>query len=109
MNSDNDTIYLNELVDNINNIVKSTNKNEFIKNYNKYHSKIKQVDEILYNYKNEFDTNYDLQYLFDMLKEFDLLLENKDITIIQFKKLIELVDLIELKIKSTNLIVKEDC
>ena len=42
-----DNIYINDLTEKISHIIKSPNKNEFIKEYNECHNQIKQIDEIL--------------------------------------------------------------
>jgi hypothetical protein len=61
-----DEIYINNLTNKISQIIKSTNKNDFIKNYNEYHNKIKKVDEIIYK-PNEIEVDIDIKILFKML------------------------------------------
>lgn len=102
----NDSIYINDLISKISNILKSNNKNDFIKNYNEYHKKIKQVDELLYK-PNNTDSNNDIQTLFEMLKKYDTILENNDITVEEYKGMLDLVDIIEKKIKSSNIDIME--
>jgi hypothetical protein len=111
MSSDNNTIqedkvYINDLISKINNIVKASNKNDFIKNYNEYHKKIKQVDDILYM-PNTIDPNIDIKTLFEMLKKYDLLLDNNDISTEEYKNMLNLIETIEQKIKSSNFEIKE--
>lgn len=97
---------MRDLINNVNNIIKSTDKNEFIKNYNECHTKIKQVDEILYK-SNTLDINTDINILFEMLKEYNLLLTSEDFTIEEYKKMANIVEIIEKKIKSSNFEIKE--
>lgn len=114
MNSDNNSndtnqdipIYMRNLISKIGNIIKSNDKNDFIKNYNEYHKQIKQVDEILYQ-PNTIDINTDINILFEMLKEYNKLLTSDDFTIDEYKNMCNLVEIIEKKIKSSNFDVKE--
>lgn len=99
-------IKINDLFNNITDIVKSNDKNEFITKYNEYHTKIKQVDEILYK-PNTIDNTLDINILFEMLKEYDNILETTDITIEEYKNIVNLVEIIETKIKSSVLEYKE--
>ncbi len=100
------TIHMRELLYNVSNIIKSSDKNDFIKNYNEYHTKIKHVDEILYK-ANTIDINTDINILFEMLKEFDILLTSDDFTVEEYKNMVNLVEVIETKIKSSNFDIKE--
>lgn len=100
------TIYMRDLISKVGNIIKSSDKNDFIKNYNECHKKIKKVDEILYK-TNTLDINTDITILFEMLKEYDALLTSEDFTIEEYKNMANLVEIIEKKIKSSNFEIKE--
>ena len=110
MSSDNsqqeEKVYINDLTSKISSIIKSNDKNDFIKNYNEYHNKIKQVDKVLYS-PSILDPNTEIKVLFEFLKEYNILLETKDITVEEYKNMSDLVELIEKKLKSSVLEVKE--
>ena len=99
-------IYINDLTNKISQIIKSTNKNDFIKNYNKYHNKIKKTDEIIYK-PNGIELDIDIKILFEMLKEYDNLLDSEDISVEEYKKMIDLVEVIETKLKNMTFEIKE--
>ena len=101
-----ETIYITELTDKIAQIIKSPNKNDFIKKYNESHNQIKKVDEILYS-PNTLDPNIDIKVLFEMLKEYEILIEKGDITSEEYKSMCDLVELIENKLKNLSMDVKE--
>ena len=101
-----DNLYINELTDKIAQIIKSSNKNDFIKKYNECHNQIKQVDEILYA-PNTLDSNIDIKILFEMLKEYEILIGKGDITVQEYKNMRDLTELIENKMKSLSMDVKE--
>ena len=97
---------MRDLIHKVSNIIKSGDKNDFIKSYNEYHKKIKLVDEILYK-PNTIDNNTDINILFEMLKEYDILVASDDFTIEEYKTMSNLVEVIETKIKSSNFDIKE--
>ena len=97
-------IRINELSDRVSNITKSPNKNDFIKKYNEVHNQIKKVDEILYT-PSSLDPNIDIKTLFEMLKEYDVLVG--DISIQEYKNMCDLVILIESKLKTLSMDIKE--
>lgn len=99
-------IYINDLTNKISQIIKSTDKNNFIKNYNKYHDKIKKTDEIIYK-PNEIEHDIDIKILFEMLKQYDNLLDTEDISVEEYKKMIDLVEVIETKLKNMTFEIKE--
>jgi hypothetical protein len=101
----NDT-FINVLTDKIFNIIKSPDKNQFIKNYNESHNQIKKVDEILYK-PSELDPELDIKILFEMLKQYDSILTTGDITIQEYKNMCDLVVLIDTKLKNMSLDIKE--
>jgi hypothetical protein len=101
-----DNLFINELTDKIANIIKSPNKNDFIKKYNECHKQIKMVDEILYS-PNVFDSNMDIKVLFEMLKEYEILIEKGDISIQEYKNMCDIVELVENKMKNLSMEIKE--
>jgi hypothetical protein len=102
----NEKINIIELANKITQITKSANKNDFIKNYNEYHNKIKLVDEILYK-PNTIESDIDIKILFEMLKEYDNVLNSGNISAEEYKTMLDLVEIIENKLKSSTLEVKE--
>jgi hypothetical protein len=98
--------YINELTEKISHMTKSSNKNDFIKKYNESHNQIKKVDEILYK-PTTLDSNTDIKVLFEMLKEYEILMEGGDFTVQEYKNMRDLVELIEQKMKSLSMDVKE--
>lgn len=105
-NTSESSIYMRDLINKVNNIIKSNDKNDFIKNYNECHNKIKQVDEILYK-PNTIDNNTDINVLFELLKNYDTLISSSDFTVEDYKNMTNLVEIIEKKIKSSNFEIKE--
>ena len=101
-----DGVYINDLTDRISHIIKSPNKNEFIKKYSECHDQIKKVDEMLYEPSN-LDPNTNIKILFEMLKEYDIIMEKGDITISEYKNMCDLVTLIETKLKQVSIDIKE--
>ena len=101
-----DNLYINELTEKIAHVIKSSDKNEFIKKYNECHNQIKQIDEILYS-PNKLDSNIDIKILFEMLKEYDILIEKGDITVREYKDMCNVIELIDVKMKNLSMDVKE--
>lgn len=101
-----DKIYITDLTNKISQIIKSPNKNDFIKSYNEYHNKIKKIDDIIYK-PNTIDTEIDIKVLFEMLKEYDNLIDTQDITAEEFKNMTDLIEVIENKLKTMTLETKE--
>lgn len=99
-------IKIQELIEQISQIVKSPNKEDFIKLYNKSHEQIKQVDEILYK-PSTIDESTDIKTLFEMLKHYDAILEKGDISVLEYKTLLDLVNLLDSKLKNSFMDVKE--
>ena len=101
-----DNLYINELTEKITHIIKSSNKNEFIKKYNECHNQIKQIDEILYS-PNKLDPDIDIKILFEMLKKYDVLIEKGDITVCEYKAMCDVIEVIDNKMKILSMDVKE--
>jgi len=99
-------LFINDLTEKINKLTKSDNKHEFIKNYNDYQKKIVMVDQEL-EALSTIDSNLDIKILFEMLNQYENLLHSSDINIKDLKKIMDLVNIIENKIKQQKMIVKE--
>ena len=99
MSSETD-LFIKETMTGINNITKSTNKDDFIKGYDKYLKIIKSIDEILCR-DNTIDENTDIKTLFEMLNSYESILNNGDITVENYKNLSNIVELIDKKLSST--------
>jgi hypothetical protein len=99
-------IMLIDLTNKIGQITKSQNKNDFIKNYNEYQTKIKEVDEYI-NKPSTIDQNTDIKQLFEMLNKYNDTIHSNDITIIDYKTITDIVKLIEYKINTDKLVIKE--
>jgi len=84
------------------------NKNEFILNYNRYKEEINRIDEIL-NEESEIDENKTIPELLNLLKKYENELANIDsnIDIKTFKKLNDLIELINYKINDENIEINE--
>jgi hypothetical protein len=107
-NNDENTseLFINDLTEKINKLTKSDNKHEFIKNYNDYQKKIVIIDQELES-TSTIDSNIDIKILFEMLNQYENLLHSSDINIKDLKKIMDLVNIIETKIKQQKMIVKE--
>lgn len=99
-------IFINELSEQIIQLTKEDNKNDFIKNYNEYHKKIKKVDDILFTVNN-IDSTLDIKILFEMLNEYGDLINQDDISVQDYKNINDLVTIIESKLKNENISIKE--
>jgi hypothetical protein len=99
-------LFINDLTEKINKLTKSDNKHEFVKNYNDYQKKIVIIDQELET-PNQIDTNIDIKNLFEMLNQYENLLHASDINIKDLKKIMDLVNIIETKIKQQKMIVTE--
>ena len=99
-------LLINDLTEKINKLTKSDNKHEFIKNYNDYQKKIVIIDQEL-EALSIIDSNTDIKILFEMLNEYEPLIHSTDINIKDLKKMIDLVNIIENKIKQQKMTVKE--
>ena len=107
-NNDENTseLFINDLTEKINKLTKSDNKHEFIKNYNDYQKKIILIDQEL-EALSTIDSNSDIKILFEMLNKYENLLHSSDINIKDLKKIMDLVNIIETKIKQQKMMVKE--
>lgn len=94
-------INLEYVINKINQLGKENDKNDFIKNYQEVKSKISIIDSILEN-QNEIDNNLSIDQLFEMLEKYNDFLEKSEeylnLDIIDFKKVKDIVELIENKL-----------
>lgn len=94
-------ISLENIINKINQLGKENDKNDFIKNYQEVKSKISIIDNILEN-KNEINKNLSIDELFVMLEKYNDFLEKSDeylnLDIIDFKKVKDIIELIEIKL-----------
>ena len=104
--SDINSLIINQLIEQISQITKSVNKDDFIKSYHKTHEQIKQIDEILYK-PTILNQSLDIKELFEMLKQYDDILEKGNITVSQYKNMLDLVNLLDAKLKNSFIDVKE--
>lgn len=96
-----DNINFEHIINKINQLGKESDKNDFIKNYQDVKAKISVVDNILEN-KSELDQNLTIDKLFVMLEEYNEILEKSseylNLDIQDFKKVKDIIDLIEKKL-----------
>jgi len=101
----NQVILINDLTTKINKLTKTDNKVEFINNYNQYQQKIKLIDEKLAA-KSDIDPNTDIKVLFEMLNQYTPIMNTNDISVDDLKNIMDLVNIIETKIKNQKMIVQ---
>ena len=103
-----ENIILNEFINKINFINDEKDKNEFILTYNKLKDEFNKIDEIL-NEESEIDKKSTIQELLNMIKE----CENNNINsiekinVLNFKKLNDIIELINIKINEENMEINE--
>ena len=99
-------IQINEFTGKINNLTKSDNKNDFVKNYNEYQKQIKLVDELL-SKPNIIDPETDIKILFEMLNGYSHIINSNDINIKDYKQIVDIINIIETKIAKQKMNIKE--
>lgn len=103
----NTEIILDDTINIINNLSNESDKKEFDKNFFDSKEKIKIVDNIL-DKSPEIDENLSIDLLFEMLQEYNEYIENdKSINIIDFKKIKDIVELIEKKMSESKINIIE--
>jgi hypothetical protein len=102
----NSEIQIEEFINKINSLSIEKNKNIFIEDYNNIKKKIDLVDKILEK-ESEIDKNISIDKLFDILQEYDNIINKKDLDIIEFKKLKDIVELIENKLSDSKMNITE--
>lgn len=101
VNQTQNDINFEQIIEKITKLGKENDKNDFIKNYQEVKTKISIVDNILEN-KNELDSDLSIDKLFEMLEEYNELLEKSneslDLDIKDFKKVKDIIEIIEFKL-----------
>ena len=107
-----ETIYINNFINNLNNLCKEDNnkednKDNFINNYNKYRQQINFIDEILNEPVNLIDDK-SISELFSLLQKYECIFKsNDDIDINTLKNIINLTENIDIKLKQEQLEINE--
>lgn len=100
-------IILDDVVNMINNLTNESNKKQFDKNFSDSKELIKNIDEVL-DTNPELPTDLPIDILFEMLQEYnEYVLNDKSISIQDFKKIKDIVELIEIKISESKLNIIE--
>ena len=104
-----ENIIINEFILKVNSLNNEKEKSEFIVNYNNFKDEFNKIDEIL-NKESEIDEKLTIPELLNMIKEYDNENDNKSIENIDvksFKKLNDLIELINNKINDENIEINE--
>jgi hypothetical protein len=104
-----ENIILNEFINKINFINDEKDKNEFILTYNKLKDEFNKIDEII-NKESEIDEKLTIQELLNMIKEYENTNINstvENIDVVNFKKLNDIIELINIKINEENMEINE--
>lgn len=101
-----ENIILNEFINTVNKISDEKDKNEFILNYNKFKDEFNKIDSIL-NKESEIDNKLSIQELLSLIKEYEKNNINEDIDINTFKKINDIIELINNKINDENIEINE--
>jgi len=101
-------VIFKEFISKLNRLGDEDNKNDFILNYNRYKNEINKIDEIL-NEESNIDENKSIPELLNLLNKYEKELPNIDdnIDIKTFKKLNDLIELINNKINDENMEINE--
>jgi hypothetical protein len=95
------TIILETVITKINQLGKENDKNDFISNFNEVKNTIIKIEDILEK-PNDISPETPLNKLFELLSEFDGLLDKSDLDIKTFKKIKNIVELIEKKLEESK-------
>lgn len=101
-----DDIYIENFINKVNTLGNENNKTLFIENYNNIKNQISNIDIIL-DKNSTIDNNLDIKTLFEMLNKYTDTINEDDIKITDYKNILDLVNLIENKIKNENINIKE--
>lgn len=117
-NPNTETIIFENVINKINQLGKEPDKNDFISNYNEVKSKIIIIDDILEK-KSQIGENIPIDKLFEMLEQYSSILdkssdysdysdntEHVQLDIENFKKMKDIVELIEKKLDNKVNIVE---
>ncbi len=95
------TIIIDTVISKINQLGKESDKNDFITNFNEVKGTIVKIEDIL-DKPNNIDPETPLDKLFEMLSEYDGLLDKSDLDIRTFKNIKNIVELIEKKLAESK-------
>ena len=103
-----ENILINESIEKINDLSNEKNKDIFIKNYELIKKDIENIDMIL-DKDNEFiKSKLSIEKLFEMLESYKEIINNpNELNIIIFKKIMDLIEIIENKLEKSNLDIKK--
>ena len=108
-NPNTETIIFENVINKINQLGKEPDKNDFISNYNEVKSKIVIIDDILEK-KCQIGENIPIDKLFEMLEQYSSILDKSsdhvELDIENFKKMKDIVELIEKKLDNKVNIVE---
>ncbi len=100
-------INLDETISKINNLTNEQDKKTFEKNFIESKESIKIIDTVLEK-KSEIPEELSIDQLFDLLGEYNDYVENdKSINIIDFKKIKDIVELLEKKLNESKINIIE--
>lgn len=100
-------INLDEIINKINNLTNEQDKKVFEKNFIESKEKIKIIDTILEK-KSEISEELNIDQLFELLSEYNDYVENdKSISITDFKKIKDIVELLEKKLNESKINIIE--
>ncbi len=103
----NKKINLDNTINLINNLSNESDKKQFDKNFSDAKEKIKIIDDLL-NKSPEIPEDLPIDLLFEMLQEYNEYIEDdKSINIQDFKKIKDIVELIEKKMSESKLNIIE--
>jgi hypothetical protein len=103
-----ESINITSIINKINMLSSEKNKNIFVENYNEVKSKINIIDKVLEK-ESSIDKNLSIDKLFEMLKEYNDIIENEeqDMDINEFKKMKDIIELVEIKLNNSGMDITE--
>ena len=103
-----ESINITSIINKINMLSSEKNKNIFVENYNDVKSKINIIDKVLEK-ESSIDKNLSIDKLFEMLKEYNNVIENDEqyIDINEFKKMKDIIELVETKLHNSTINITE--
>ena len=103
----NKEVNLDQTINKINNLTNETEKKLFDKNFLEVKNEIKLIEEVL-DQKPEISDDLTLDKLFEMLQEYNNYIENDmSINVIEFKKIKDIIELIEKKMSDAKVNIIE--
>jgi hypothetical protein len=99
-------IYIDNFINKVNTLGTENNKAFFVQNYNDVKTQINHIDTIL-NKPPSIDSELNIKMLFGMLNEYTNVINEEDITIKDYKNIMDLVSTIENKLKNEKITISE--